>query len=323
VTDPTKGRIIDGAAKDTKLGIDALFVGDVNGDKYDDLVIGSVEWSSSRGKVWLVWGKPKAEATTPLFVNTLDASEFVEIVGESGSWFGDNTAGGDFNHDGFSDLLMGADHAATMGGRTYLLWGHNGTWPTTINAADIGESVGGVKFTGSALTFSGVCMANAGDVNGDGKTDLVICAHAANPSTGLQAGSAYIYYGKGNGTWPTSVSLSSIGSAGVTINGAAAGDHLCSSVGGNVDVNGDNIADIIVGAPSADPSSRSDAGISYVVFGSATLPTTINANDGTFFDGTKGFKLLGETKSDSSGTLVSGVGDVNGDGIGDVTVGAP
>jgi hypothetical protein len=164
---------------------------------------------------------------------------------------------------------------------------------------------------------SGWSVANAGDVNRDGKTDLIIGAYYG-------AGRAYIVFGKGNGMWPSKINLGSLGSTGgVTINGGAVNDHLGRSVSGNVDVNGDNTADIIVSADQADPdAARNNTGITYVVFGSATLPATIDANDSTFFDGTKGFKLFGEMASDYSGESVSSAGDVNGDGIGDIIIGA-
>jgi hypothetical protein len=112
-------------------------------------------WNSNQGKVWVVWGKKRAEATSPLFVNVPDASEFVEITGEVAyNHFGWAIAGGDFNHDGISDLLIGAHGYSSYTGRSYIVWGHNGTWPPTISAADIGniESLddlsGGIRIDG-------------------------------------------------------------------------------------------------------------------------------------------------------------------------------
>jgi hypothetical protein len=256
--DSTRGRIIDGAVADTLLGQVVATVGDVNGDRLDDIAISSYMWNSFQGKVWVVWGKKRAEATTPLYVNTLDASKFVEITGEAtDNWFGWSIAGSDFNHDGISDLLIGAYGYSSNTGRSYIVWGHNGTWPTTtINAADIGGTVSGVKITGEAASYSGISVANAGDVNHDGKTDLIIGAHYADPPGRTNAGRAYIVFGKDSGTWPTTINLGNLTAAdGVIINGATGSDQLGWSVSGNVDVNGDNTADVIVGARFAYPDA--------------------------------------------------------------------
>jgi hypothetical protein len=176
--DSTRGRIIDGAVTNTYLGQVVAIVGDVNGDRLDDIAISSYYWNSWQGKVWVVWGKKRAEVTNPLYVDTLDADKFVVITREAtGNIFGRAIAGGDFNHDGISDLLTSASGYSSHTGRSYIVWGHNGTWPTTINAADIGGTVGGVNITGEAGSWSGYSAANAGDVNCDGKTDLIIGAH--------------------------------------------------------------------------------------------------------------------------------------------------
>jgi hypothetical protein len=218
--DSTRGRIIDGAVVGTWLGEAIAIVGDVNGDRFDDIAVGSGYWNSSQGKAWLVWGKKRAKATNPLYVSTLDASKFVEIMGEAtGNEFGWSIAGGDFNHDGINDLLIGAAHYTSNTGRSYIVWGHNGTWPATINAADIGGTVGGVVITGEA----GGSVANAGDVNHDGKTDLIIGTYLADPPSIDDAGRAYIVFGKGSGTWPTTINLGNLTAAdGVIINGATA-----------------------------------------------------------------------------------------------------
>ena len=119
----------------------------------------------------------------------------------------------------------------------------------------------------AASDHSGFSVASAGDVNGDGRSDVIVGAPYADPSSRSFAGSSYVIYGSAS---PSNVDLGSLGSAGFRIDGAAAGDYSGYSVASAGDVNGDGRSDVIVGAPYADPSSRSAAGSSYVIYGFGT-----------------------------------------------------
>ena len=109
------------------------------------------------------------------------------------------------------------------------------------------------------------------------------------------------------------------GSDGFMLSGIDASDYSGISVSTAGDVNGDNLADLIVGAPFADPVGNSNAGESYVVFGRDT-GTTVSLAD--VASGTGGFIINGIDQGDLSGFTVSGAGDVNGDGLADLIVGA-
>jgi hypothetical protein len=107
------------------------------------------------------------------------------------------------------------------------------------------------------------------------------------------------------------------GTGGFVISGGAAADQSGWSVSAAGDVNGDGLADVMVGARLADPAAGANAGKSYVVFGkSATAAMDLSAL------GTGGFVINGEATLDESGFSVSAAGDVNGDGLADVMVGA-
>ncbi len=129
-------------------------------------------------------------------------------------------------------------------------------------------------------------------------------------------------FGKATGT---QVELSAFGpdagTLGFVINGAAAGDYSGASVSSAGDVNGDGLDDLIVGAPGADQSgTTTGAGKSYVVFGKTT-GTSVDLS--AIASGTGGFVINGASAFDRSGYSVSSAGDVDGDGLDDLIVGAP
>ncbi|OJA03216.1 integrin alpha, partial [Bathymodiolus thermophilus thioautotrophic gill symbiont] len=107
---------------------------------------------------------------------------------------------------------------------------------------------------------------------------------------------------------------------GFVMNGENAYDYSGRSVSSAGDVNGDGLDDLIVGAYKADPAGKSKAGKSFVVFGT-TDTTAINLS--TIAAGTGGFVINGENTNDQIGFSVSSAGDVNGDGLDDLIIGAP
>ncbi len=104
------------------------------------------------------------------------------------------------------------------------------------------------------------------------------------------------------------------------INGLCEGDYSGSSVASAGDVNGDGLADLIIGASYSDPIDGSNAGRSYVVFGK-TDTTAIDLS--AVAEGTGGFVINGQCSGDRSGFSVASAGDINGDGLADLIVGAP
>jgi len=178
----------------------------------------------------------------------------------------------------------------------------------------------GVKIQGDvANDGAGWSVSSAGDVNGDGFSDIIVGAWS-NDSGGEIAGAAYVIFGKASG-FGSVLDLTGLSTAnGFKLQGEGAGDVAGWSVSSAGDVNGDGFADIIVGARGND-SGGSTAGAAYVVFGKSTGFGTLI--DLTGLAATDGFKIQGERHDDQAGFSVSSAGDVNGDGFADIIVGAP
>ena len=229
---------------------------------------------------------------------------------------------GDVNGDGIDDLIIGAAFADPNGaesGRSYVVFGRSQGFDATLQLSALDGSNGFVVDGETTGDFSGWRVSAAGDVNGDGTDDLIIGAPNADPN-GAESGRSYVVFGQTDG-FDATLQLSALdGSNGFKLDGEAAYDRAGRSVSDAGDVNGDGIDDLIIGAPSSDPNGG-NSGRSYVVFGrTAGFDATLQLSA---LDGTNGFKLDGEATYSGAGRSVSAAGDVNGDGIGDLVIGAP
>ncbi len=317
-------------------------IGDVNGDGIDDLLIGapfSDLNGTSSGTTYVVFGKDVSvdgAFAAEIQLSGLDGTNGFKIIGEAASDLSGRSvsAAGDVNGDGIDDLLIGAVGSDTNGnssGTTYVVFGRDvsvdGAFAAEIQLSGL-DGTNGFKMLGEAsLDQSGSSVSAAGDVNGDGIGDMLIGAPASDPN-GSGSGTTYVVFGKNvsvDGAFAAEIQLSGLdGTNGFKIIGEASFDQSGNSVSGAGDVDGDGIDDLLIGASLSDPNGFS-SGTTYVIFGKDVLV------EGAFaasiqlsgLDGTNGFKIIGETGGDSSGRSVSAAGDVNGDGIGDVLIGAP
>jgi hypothetical protein len=272
-----------------RFGHSVSTAGDVNGDGYADVIVGAPYYTNGQGReggAWLYLGSGSG-------VSTSAANQ--DEGNQTGAHFGWSVAtAGDVNGDGYADVIVGApDYTVTKDqqGRAWVWHGQptsNGISTTRDWDAE-GEQ---------ADAFFGKSVATAGDVDGDGYSDIIVGA----PGHASAAGRCYVYHGG-----PDSLSEY----AGWTKASNMANALFGLSVGTAGDVNGDGYADVIVGSPRWD-GGQAFEGKAWVYLGDSDglnlVPHWYKEPDNEYAE---------------FGTSVGSAGDVNGDGYDDVIVGAP
>ncbi len=325
----TAGTTFRGIDTDDFSGYSVSGVGDVNGDGFDDILIGAKSANGadnsqpSTGECYLIFGAEGLPGTIEL--STLGSRGVIIYGIDTGDLTGKQVStAGDMNGDGFDDLLISApradavDNAKSSAGEAYVVFGRS-SFPATINLSTLGSD--GITIFGiDANDYCGDAVASAGDMNGDGYGDIILGADRAYAGDNgkVFAGECYVIFG--HPSLPATIELASLGMAGITIYGAAVGDFTGTSVSGGDDLNKDGFDDVVIGAtkPPALIGYNTGAGKTYVIFGKASPSETIDL--ATL--GTAGVLITGADSGDYSGHSVSIAGDVNGDGIADLLIGA-
>ena len=315
----TSGFVLNGEQAYDSSGWSVASAGDVNGDGIADLVIGAPNANSYAGKSYVVFGRAGLGSSGSMALSSLNGTNGFVLNGEQtpDSCGSSVASAGDVNGDGIADLVIGAEGASSSAGKSYVIFGRKGLGSTgSLALSSLNGTSGFVLHGAQTNDLSGVSVASAGDVNGDGIADLVIGAHGASSL----AGKSYVVFGRAGLGSTGSLALSSLnGTSGFVLNGEQANDFSGTFVGSAGDVNNDGIADLVIGAPGF--STPSSSGKSYVVFGRAGLGSSGTLALSTL-NGTNGFVLTDDQAKDSSGTSVAIAGDVNGDNITDLVIGA-
>ncbi|MBK7876734.1 MAG: FG-GAP repeat protein [Planctomycetes bacterium] len=281
-----------GGQVDARLGTSVSFAGDVNNDGFTDVLVGAPGYANpptqfQEGKAYLFLGTASGVlSNTPSWTYEGDATN---------AKFGQSVAGaGDVDGDGFSDVFVGAPGATVSGvqdaGRVYVFLGSplglSATPALILDNPVLGDS----RF--------GACVANAGDLNRDGQTDLVVGAPDYTNGQS-EEGRFYVYVGSTAGILPAPA---------FSFESDAVGAHLGHAVSAAGDVDSDGFADLLVGSPDHPGGGRvtlfrGQSGLQPIATGSQV------------FAGTQGGARLG--------AALCRAGDVNNDGFSDAVFAAP
>jgi hypothetical protein len=328
---PSKGLEVWGATADDRFGSSVADAGDVNNDGYRDLIVGAyladVSGGIDAGAAYLVFGAGSRSTSVIDAAATMPPKAIrISGAGTSDIWGQFVSGAGDFNKDGIPDFIIGGRlsdaSSRNNAGAVVVIFGKTSGWADIDLASFTSGSAGFWIYGAAPDDYLGTTASGAGDVNGDGASDLIVGAYGADPQSRLSAGISYVIFGHSSGQTNTvDLSTFSSGSAGFKILGATIDEYSGGNLSGAGDVNHDGFGDVIIGAPGFDGPAGADSGAVYIIFGHSTT-TTFTDIDLAALSSIQGFRITGAAAGDQVGFSVCNAGDFNHDGYDDIVIGA-
>ncbi|MFZ6028822.1 MAG: FG-GAP-like repeat-containing protein [Chloroflexota bacterium] len=314
---------------DSWLGASTASAGDVNGDGYDDIIVGALLLDRGtyvdEGAAYVFYGSANGPGTTPSWIAYGSQASY-DNVGNFGVSV--DTAG-DVNGDGYSDIIVGAyyhDNGQSDEGTVFVWYGSpTGLACTGSPCTTTPASASWYAESNQAGATLGIYVKSAGDVNGDGFDDILAGARTYDVGTISDAGAVFAWYGS-----PTGLGANgNPANADWRVDGDQANALLGNEVASAGDVNGDGYGDVLVSAPRYD-NGQTDEGMAFAWYGSANglactgtpCATTPASADWRAEGNQTGSSINGNPTGAFFGYTVAPAGDVNGDGYDDVLIGA-
>lgn len=320
---PAQGYKLSDPDMMSAFGGSASSAGDINGDGVDDFLVGAPGALAQKGSAYLFFGGRTAPLDgNPIDITTLPASEMIRFNGADDSdvlGAAVNSAG-DVIGDSTPDLALSTGGVGLSAARTYVVDG--GALPNTspIDMATFGTGLG---FTVLPPLLTAGPVVNAGDVNGDGRSDLVL----GGSSFVSQSGFGAVIYGPETSPATPISAANPVAGTGYGMNPVDTNGQLGSALPNNAianlgDLNGDGVPDQLFASPGLASGGNSGAGAAYAIFGKRPAPASA-LRLGPDLTGSVGIALVGSTANAKAGQTVAPAGDIDDDGLPDMFVVAP